>query len=67
MSKHKNQPDSIPAHRLAFHPQRGVRVMAGELKPGWRWCAPHEDARTLKPKPLVKFRVRRGPVGWTKR
>ena len=54
--KHKNAPDPIPEDRRAWHPQRGVRRMDGELKPGWRWLAAGEApprARKLRKRGLV--------------
>jgi hypothetical protein len=60
MKKHKNKPDPIPAGRRAWHPNRGTRVMLGELKPGWVWLA---DGETVLPaRKLRKPRVRARPI-----
>lgn len=67
MPTHKNAVDERPAHGLAYHPQRGTRVVA-HLKSGWRWLSAsearkHARGETLATEKLPKPGVWRGEVG----
>ena len=67
---HKNALEPRPAHGLAFHRQRGVRMTA-QLRAGWRWLSDHEAAvvaqgettDSLRVVPLVKKGVTRRRLG----